>query len=242
MGKSWFFEYQTHLKIDGDKISLVYPDGHIKEFKKIDSVWQNQTDEDQSDTLMEDSKGFIFITGKNLVYRYDEKGRLASISDPNGNTVSLEYNKNGEIDAVISPGGKILTFRYKDGKICQIADNIGRKVLYSYNGDNLAKVTLPNGGTVRHTCENDRIVKVTDQNGIIYVTNEYDEKGRVTKQYDSEGNLTKIEYDDEKWENTFTYCATGVVEKYRYNERTLVTQNEIVNDKAALEKFLKKGG
>jgi hypothetical protein len=33
-----------------------------------------------------------------------------------------------------------------------------------------------------------------------------------------------------------------VVEKYRYNDRTLVTQNEIVNDKAALEKFLKKGG
>ena len=56
------------------------------------------------------------------------------------------------------------------------------------------------------------------------MSNEYDEKGRVIKQYDSDGNLTKIEYDDEKWENTFTYCATGVVEKYRYNERTLVTE------------------
>ena len=136
----------------------------------------------------------------------------------------MKYNKEGEIHTVISPGGKILTFEYKDGKICQITDNIGRKVIYDYIGDNLTEVTLPNGGTVRYTYENDRIVKVTDQNGITYVTNEYDEKGRIIKQYDSEGNLTVIEYDDEKWENTFTYCATGVVEKYRYNDRGLVTE------------------
>ena len=71
MGMGWVFEYQTHLKIDGDKISLVYPDGHIKEFKKIDSVWTNQTDEDRSDILMKDSAGFILTTGKNLTYKYE---------------------------------------------------------------------------------------------------------------------------------------------------------------------------
>ena len=71
MGMGWVVEYQTHLKIDGDKISLVYPDGHIKEFKKIDSVWTNQTDEDRSDILMKDSAGFILTTGKNLTYKYE---------------------------------------------------------------------------------------------------------------------------------------------------------------------------
>lgn len=69
------------------------------------------------------------------------------------------------------------------------SDYFGRKVVYNYDGDNLTEVTLPNGGTVRYAYEKELITKVTDQNSVTYVTNEYDEKGRVINQYDSDGNL-----------------------------------------------------
>ena len=230
MGKGWTFEYDSHLNIDNDNITLIYPDGHKKEFKKTGSIWKNQNDESEAEILEEDiATGGYILKSKDLSYRYDNKGKLMSIIDRNGNTVQLSYNNRGEINSIVSPGGKILSFSYANDKICKITDNIGRQVIYKYNGDFLVEVTYPNDGTVKYTYENGLITKVTDQNGVTYVTNEYDEKGRVVKQYDSESNETFIEYDDEKRENTFTYLSTGVVSRYRYNDICLVTE-EIYKD------------
>ncbi|TYQ16962.1 UNVERIFIED_CONTAM: RHS repeat-associated protein [Acetivibrio alkalicellulosi] len=224
MGMGWFFEFESNVKVKDGQVTVTYPDGHINIFKKADSGYENQINDDQSDVLTDDLQtgGYTLQCKKDRkTFQYDKRGKIKSIIDRNGNTIDVRYNHNGEIDSIVSPGGKKLSFECQSGKIIKITDNIGRKVLYKYEGDNLKEVTLPNGGTVKYTYEQGFITSVTDQNGVTYVKNEYDEAGKVVKQYDADGNLTEINYDEDNKENTFIYHATGVVERHKYNEASL---------------------
>ena len=191
MGKGWTFEFESRIERRGNELTYVYPDGSVKEFEKKEEGWINVSDDNESDKLTElENGGFSLKNKDKKTYTYDKDGKLISISDKNSNTLKITYNHKGEIDSIITPGGKIIIFTCSSGKILQIADNIGRTVKYKYSGDNLSEVTLPNGGVVKYTYEQGWITTVTDQNGITYVKNEYDEKGRVIKQYDKNGNIT----------------------------------------------------
>ena len=191
MGKGWTFEFESRIERRGNELTYVYPDGSVKEFEKKEEGWINVSDDNESDKLTELENGGLTLKNKDKkTYTYDKDGKLISISDKNNNTLKITYNHKGEIDSIITPGSKIITFTCSSGKILQIADNIGRTVKYKYSGDNLSEVTLPNGGVVKYTYEQGWITTVTDQNGITYVKNEYDEKGRVIKQYDKNGNIT----------------------------------------------------
>lgn len=245
MGKGWVFEYQSCIKRDGNTIKIIYPDGHNKEFMKTANGWINQDTEDASEILAEDAQtgGYILKVREKDTFKYDAKGKLISIGDKNGNAITIGYNQKDEIESLISPGGKIVLFAYKSGKVTEITDNIGRKVSYKYEGEKLVEVTLPNNGTVSYSYSNGQIASVTDQNGVTYVKNEYDENGRVVKQVDGDGNLTEIKYDDAQRENTFIYHATGVAEKYRYNTKNLLSEriySDGTSEKYTYDKSLNK--
>jgi YD repeat-containing protein len=225
MGKGWTFEFESRIERRGDELTLVYPDGSVKEYEKKEGIWVNVSDDDESDKLTEVDSGQFTLKNKDKkTLKYDKNGKIISISDKNNNTLRVSYNHKGEIDTLITPGGKIITFISSSGKILQITDNTGRSVKYKYSGDNLAEATLPNGGTVRYSYEAGWITTVTDQNGVTYVKNEYDEKGRVTKQFDKNKNITEIIYNEDDKENVFIFHATNVVERYRYNERNLLSE------------------
>ena len=99
----------------------------------------------------------------------------------------MKYNKEGEIHTVISPG--------QDTDLQYKTEDVPNNRQHRTQGDivtsgTTTEVTLPNGGTVRYTYENDRIVKVTIRTAL-YVTNST-MKRKDNKQYDSEGNLTVV--------------------------------------------------
>jgi YD repeat-containing protein len=220
MGKGWFFEFESNVKKENDEIVVTYLDGHIKRFKNSGSSFENITNKDESDTLKSDTAtgGYILSCRQDKkTYYYNKDGKLVSISDRNQNTIAVRYNHKGEIDSIVAPSGNKISFVCKTGRITEITDCIGRKVIYKYQEDNLKEVTFPNGGTVKYTYDNGYIIEVADQNEVTYVKNEYDEDGRVVKQYDSEGNLSEVEYDDNNHINTFIFHKTGVVSKYKYD-------------------------
>ncbi|MBC2580559.1 hypothetical protein HGI79_09670, partial [Clostridium sp. DJ247] len=131
--------------------------------------------------LLDDNEtgGFILKIKNNETHRYDKSGKLISITDRNNNKMTIDYDDEGNIKTITSPGGKKLSFKCNYGKVVEITDNIGRKVSYEYEGDNLAKVLYPNGGLLTYTYENDLIIAITDQDGHTYVRNEYDKLERV---------------------------------------------------------------
>jgi len=103
-------------------------------------------------------------------YRYDKSGNLTSISDLNGNAISIKYNGQGMISSVISPGGKFLDFSYEDLKLRKITDHTGREIIYSYDkSGNLIQVKYPDGGIIKYGYDNKGMISITDQNGNTYV-------------------------------------------------------------------------
>ncbi len=224
MGRGWSFEYETRIERVDDEITLVYPHGHFEKFQKIDGIWENQSTKDKTNILIENEDGYILNIKNKTIYEYNLGGKLISISDTNNNKIKISYDDNGNISAMVSPGGKVLNFTYYLGKITEIEDNIGRKVTYKYEGDNLVQVRLPNEGILEYTYENNLIVEIKDQANHTYVKNEYDSKARVVKQWDREGNITDIEYDDKEMITTFIMRSSGVAKKYKYNRKNLVTE------------------
>jgi RHS repeat-associated protein len=74
---------------------------------------------------------------------YDEQGKIISITDLNGNTITFSYGQYG-ISSITDTVGRVLTFTYGGGKLTGITDGV-KTITYGYSGDNLVSVTDPIG-------------------------------------------------------------------------------------------------
>ncbi|MGW7158150.1 RHS repeat-associated core domain-containing protein [Paenibacillus taichungensis] len=236
-GRGFIFTYESYLKREGNRIYIICPDSHYERFMFHEGNWVNAIGGKQDYRLIEyeDASGYVLIGPDRITYEYDEKGRLSSVADRSGNRARLEYNDNG-ISRLIAPGGKTVLMECRDGLLIRMTDNIGRSVIYEYDGDLLMQVTYPNQGNIQYTySEQGYLESITDQNGNTYVTNIYDAAGRVIRQRDAYDQMTDIHYNDADSETTFTFHATNVVETYRYNTDYLVT--DIVYQDGTRESF-----
>ena len=101
-------------------------------------------------------------------YTYDNAGRLSTITDRKGNTLSYTYTPTGQIDTITYPDSSITHFTYDAiDRITQMQDSLGT-TMYSYDDTN-------------------RTITVTDPNGFT-----------VIQKYDSIGNLSEITYPNDK--------------------------------------------
>ncbi|EHS56355.1 YD repeat-containing protein, partial [Paenibacillus sp. Aloe-11] len=224
-GRGFTFSYESCIRRVEDHILVICTDGHYERFILQDDQWVNEMGGKQDYNLSEDSvtKEYRLIDKARRTYIYDQDGRLLKIKDRSNNETLLEYDEEG-LCKLTTPGGKEITFTYSGGKLYSITDNIGRTVKYEYEGDFLTRVTYPNAGVTSYAYDAEgRIDAITDQNGHRYVRNQYDHHGRVIRQWDADDQVTDIEYNDEERRTTFTYHATGVVEKFEYNADDLVT-------------------
>ena len=127
---------------------------------------------------------------------------LQSIADRYGNKISIARGRadHGKVTRVISPNGRWLelTLNVGDilGQVIQVRDNIGRVVSYDYdNKGRLTKVIDPAGGVTEYTYDiSDRMLTIRDARGVIVLTNEYDDRGRVIKQTQADGSTYRFQY------------------------------------------------
>ena len=148
------------------------PDGTYRATRSPEMAgWIGRVNQDGTSTLR-DKNG--------MVRSFGSDGWIRSITDRNGNTVTI-VRSGAQIQQIIEPGGRALTFQYAGGGISQITDPLGRTVTYSYEP--------PTGGYVvprLHTATNTaggvttygyagpyNIGTVTDARGITYLTNTY---------------------------------------------------------------------
>jgi RHS repeat-associated protein len=127
---------------------------------------------------------------------------LQFIEDRYGNSISIARGvaAHGKVTRVISPHGRWLEFTLDIddilGNVTQVKDNTGRVVSYGYDeSGRLSNVTDPLGGVTEYTYDSsNRVRTIKDARGIAYVTNEYDDGGRVIKQIRSDGSTFEFEY------------------------------------------------
>jgi RHS repeat-associated protein len=127
--------------------------------------------------------------------------QLTLMRDRYGNTIHIirRQEEHGKVSKIISPNGRWLEFTVDEERIehnvVQVRDNFGRVVTYGYDDKGrLTTVADPLGRVTEYTYESNQIRTIKDARGIVFLTNEYDEKGRVVKQTQADGSTYQFEY------------------------------------------------
>jgi RHS repeat-associated protein len=113
------------------------------------------------------------------VERYDIAGKLTSITDRHGRTVTLTYDEaTANLIKVTDYLGNSLTYTWGGSSIASISHSNGQVFNYSYNGSLMSRVTFPTGkGRSYHYEDSERhylLSGITNEDGVRYVTWKYD--------------------------------------------------------------------
>ncbi|HDM77711.1 MAG TPA: RHS repeat protein, partial [Deltaproteobacteria bacterium] len=151
---------------------------------------------------------------------YDDNGNLASVTDPEGNTMRLlEHDSLGNVLRMRDPRGNEWTYEYDSlGRIISETNPLGNKTSFEYDGannltaiinahlkrfefyyddhNNRLSIVGPDGNALTTAYRPDgKFTKITDQSGKS-ATFTYDNDGRLTEVCDGVGNKIRYAYDE----------------------------------------------
>lgn len=146
LGNGWSFNYGMTVSPYGQDgvIAVRWGDGSRKVFlPNADGTYRSPYA--TQSTLSKNPGGTFTLTQKHGTrYRFNAAGRLALITDKNGNTITLAYS-GAALIAITDSTGKSLAFVHDAlGRIIQMTDPSGAVTSYTYNGaGDLIKVSAP---------------------------------------------------------------------------------------------------
>ena len=149
---------------------------------------------------------------------YNEKGRLASYEDKNGNAVSFLYDDNGKLVRIEGPKGTFLKIDSDArGRIAGIETSSGSNIEYIYSEKGPEQVKKNENPVVGYSYDDNGNLTRIENPKTGSVDFEYDDRGRVIRQTWADGSQETYQYDDE----TRTYTHTdpvGAVTVTRWSE------------------------
>ena len=218
LGYGWTFSYNVYITESNldNSATATYGDGRTVRF-----TWDGAEYVPPAGTFstLVKSGGLFTLTEKDqTVYTFNASNKLATITDKNGNITSLNYT-GINLTSVTAPDGRSLTFSY-DGsnRITQMADPLTRTLGFTYDvsGDLVTFTDLRDKNTTYTYDTDHRLLTITDANNHTFVTNTYNDNGRVGEQLDAEGNPTIFVYDIEA-HKTFVTDARLNTTTYEYD-------------------------
>lgn len=154
-----------------------------------------------------------------FVIDYSAAGRMTSMVDRNGNTLTFAYDPNNPVGTYIqdAAGRKIILTLNGDGRITQAQDPLGRIFSYIYDASgNLLTVTDPHGGVVSYTYADHNITQMLNPNGhaTFYF---YDALDRAYLNYQT-GETNRVEILCPTMTSATVTDAAGHMTNYTFNE------------------------
>jgi RHS repeat-associated protein len=198
LGPNWTHSFNVILSSDiTGQVTIRWGDGHGETF--IPSAAGYSPQFQAFGTLNRNADGtFVLVRRTQIRYQFSATGKLMSIRDRNGNTVSLAYDPSGSLGQITDAVGRNFTLSYDASRrISQISDPIGRVTTYGYgNAGDLEKITDAAGGLTQFAYDaNHRVLSVTLPNDVVLLQNAYDAQGRVIAQTNGRGFTTNLSYD-----------------------------------------------
>jgi len=200
LSKAWRHSYSASLSIYSDgvdgTVQALRPDGRVFSFALSGGTISRDADVSEQLTVVPQPGGAPpKWTLKDLVDRietYNGDGRLESIADRAGQTITLTYALNGQLGTVRDHFNRTLTFSYDgNGRISSVTDPDNKVTSYGYDAQGrLSTVTRPDT-KVRTYLYNeaaqtgganlpDAITGLIDETNTRYATWTYDAQGRAT--------------------------------------------------------------
>lgn len=142
--------------------------------------------------------------------------RLTRVTDRNGNTVSLRYER-GRLAGLLGGNGRRIDIdRDPRGRVVAIRDDQGRSAFYRYSQEGLLSQVIDLGGNTWTYAydESKRLTEAVDPTGQKNFNVVYDDRGRVID-CDSPGASFRFSYDGLR---TSVEDANGNISVYRQNE------------------------
>lgn len=196
LGYGWTCSYCMNVREDSGNALVTNEDGRVDKYAP-DGNGGYTPPKGGYDTLTKSGSAFTLKRKDQTRYNFNGSGKLASIVDKNGNTITLSYS-GSNLTTIADPTGRLLTLSY-DGsnRITQITDPASRAIRFAYDEfSNLISATDARGNITRYAYDSKhRLLTITDPNNHIFVTNIYDSEGRVVTQRDAKLNNTTFSYD-----------------------------------------------
>ncbi len=224
-GKGWKSYYERQVVVLSTDVALVgRPDGRELDFSPPGSgnIYVNNADvADRLERLVNGSgntTGWKYVVAANdSTELYDANGKLLSISDRAGLTLTLTYSDAstppniapvpGLLITVSDPWGRAIAYTYDaQQRITHMTEPGGGSYTYSYDSaSNLASVTFPDTKVRQYTYNEQQntqntalpysLTGIVDENGARFATFKYDTQGRVVSSEHAGGvERTALDY------------------------------------------------
>ena len=196
LGANWTHGYNILLTADSASAIVKWDDGHNEAFVFNGSAYVPQPG--VFSTLAKNGDGTFLLTRKDQAkFVFSTAGRLNTIQDKNGNTISLVYDGSGNLKQITNAVGRSLTLTYdSNNRIVQVTDPISRTASFGYDDNNNLIKAIDPGGNIT-TCvydSNHRVTTVSLPNAQTLLANTYDASGRTVSQTNGRGFTTTLAY------------------------------------------------
>ncbi len=266
-GRGWNFFYDRKLVETTDEVNLfaICRDGDGRRERYLRNLDGSYTPPPYVfAALAKNGDGTFTLDAEDHIrYGFNSDGRLASITDSDGNTLTIAYDSAGFLTSITDANGRTVNLsKGANGHVESMTDFTGRTYRYAYDAaGNLTSVTDPMGAIVRYEYDaRGRLLKMVDSLGKTVRTITYDGEGRVatyttgnntwtvtynpaqkrTTKRNSSGNTWTYDYDDQGTVLRVT-DPVGTVEGYTYGDTSLVTQVTRGGEKTGAAAFDARG-
>jgi RHS repeat-associated protein len=121
---------------------------------------------------------------------------IASFAHPNGTSVGFGYDGSGKLSTVANNLGRTLTLAYSGPHVSTVTDDTGRSVAFTYDAaNNLTSATDPLQFVTSFAYDGaSRLTQIfyPSSPGSAFVTNSYDALGRISQQANAFGNAASF--------------------------------------------------
>lgn len=224
LGYGWTHAYNERISNTGTNALAIRGDGSTWTFFPSGGGYTNEPGVFDVLTTNSVAGGWLLTDKNQLVKRFDTAGRLTSITDKNGNTLTNTY-VGGVLRQIQDTAGRTILLNINSfACISDITDPIGRIIRFQYDSQtNLVATVDASGRTNRFSYDaNHQLTDAFDAKGNCFVHNEYDTNNfTVSRQHDAFTNWTSFYFST----NRITYQTNvlGKVSVHIFDHRLLAT-------------------
>lgn len=228
LANGWVHNYESSIEEFDDTVNINWDPNSKMIFYKDGFEYIAKDIRNKEVKLSKNSSGnFLFVDRDRSIYIFDSNNKLKSIESKTGSKIYLTYDVSDKLIRVENTEkGQYFSFEYNSSnKLIKVTDRLGREVLFNYSNGNLDKIIESNGKVLTFTylsSSGNKIGTIKSNEGNTFVSNVYDEFGRVSSQRDGRSGTTYFSYDDFSEEGkikTVVKDRLGKIETYIHDDK-----------------------